>query len=725
MRLLLITPPFTQPNTPYPATQYLKGYLNQLNISSFQADLSLEVLLDVLSKRCLNDIFTQVEEAEIELDDNCYQIYLQKEQYFQWIDPVIHFLQGKNPTLAYQLSSKDVLPKASRFANAQLFSSAFGSPDIQDKAKYYATLFLEDIFDFIQTTIDQHFGFSRYAEHLSRAASRFDDIWHHVQHHKSLITSFLEKKIDHLLQRNNYDLVCITIPFIGNVFSAFRTGYYIKKCYPNVKVVMGGGYCNTELRNIYDERIFNCTDYITLDDGELPLQCLIEHIENGCFGPLKRTFKLVQGIVTYCNDATQKDVPQSEVGTPDYSDLNLSDYLQLMDMVNPMQRLWSDGRWNKMTLAHGCYWGKCTFCDVSLDYIGRYEPISAKVLVDRIEAIVKQTGSTGFHFVDEAAPPKLLRDVALEIIHRKLNISWWTNIRFEVKFNEDLCRLLKLSGCIAVSGGLEVASDRLLTLIQKGVTVTQVAKVCHAFQSAGIMVHAYLMYGFPTQTAQETIDSLEMVRQLMKLKLINSAFWHQFALTAHSPVGLNPELYHISIDGPEFGGFAQNDLFHTDKSCNHEEFSEGLSLSMFNYMQGKGMEIPVHQWFEFSVPKTSVRKDFIRNAINENHLDFRINDNNIVTYLGEKPIECIVDEEENHAEFIFHSSDDEIGLSVPIEVMDWVIYLFDSMDIRSGKYLLGKEFKASFQNQVQDLDFDDIVNSPFFHQFRKMGLMLI
>jgi hypothetical protein len=49
------------------------------------------------------------------------------------------------------------------------------------------------------------------------------------------------------------------------------------------------------------------------------------------------------------------------------------------------------------------------------------------------------------------------------------------------------------------------------------------------------MVHAYLMYGYPTQTIQETVDSLEMVRQLFKQSL-QSGFWHQFAMTAHSPL---------------------------------------------------------------------------------------------------------------------------------------------------------------------------------------------
>jgi radical SAM superfamily enzyme YgiQ (UPF0313 family) len=88
-------------------------------------------------------------------------------------------------------------------------------------------------------------------------------------------------------------------------------------------------------------------------------------------------------------------------------------------------------------------------------------------------------------------PIKVKSSKPIEILKRKLVLSWWTNVRFEKSFTRDLCLILKASGCIAVSGGLEVASDRLLELIDKGITVSQVAKVNRHFTEAGIMVHAY------------------------------------------------------------------------------------------------------------------------------------------------------------------------------------------------------------------------------------------
>ena len=191
------------------------------------------------------------------------------------------------------------------------------------------------------------------------------------------------------------------------------------------------------------------------------------------------------------------------------------------------------------------------------------------------------------------------------MIERKVFISWWTNIRFEKTFNYELCALLAKPGCIAVTGGLEVASDRLLNMMKKGVTIEQVAKVTQAFSENNILVHAYLMYGFPTQTAQETIDSLEVVRQLLINGCIHSGFWHRFTATAHSPIGSNPTAYQIKITGPKFKGFAQNDLWHNDPTgANHDDFRDGLNNALQNYLNGIGLDLDLQDWFDFEIPST-------------------------------------------------------------------------------------------------------------------------
>ena len=618
-RILLVTPPLIQPNTPYPATLYLKGFLNTKNVDSRQIDLSLETLLSIFSKSGLEQLFKEVSTKKDYLSDNALRIYSLSLDYISTIDIVISFLQGKEQTMAQMICDDQFLPQASRFENTADLYSAFGEMGYRDKARHYATLYIEDLCDFITETVDSKFGFSRYAESLGRCASSFDEIYDTLKR-ESFTDKVMLDILDKHIKEYNPDMVAISIPFPGNLYSALRCGGYIKKRFPKIKVEMGGGFVNTELRSLSDIRVFEFTDFITLDDGELPLLRLIEAMKQTEFSTnnLIRTFLVDDDKVKFMNcDTGKSNVTMSETGTPDYSDLSLESYLSLIDVINPMHKLWSDGRWNKMTLAHGCYWGKCSFCDCSLDYISRYDPLSAKIIVDRIQEIVQKTGESGFHFVDEAAPPILLKEMALELLNRGVNITWWTNVRFEKTYTADLCRLLKASGCIAVAGGLEVASDRILKLINKGVTVEQVAKVAHSFTESGIMVHAYLMYGFPSQSEQETINSLEVVRQLFECKIVSSGFWHRFALTAHSPVCKDPDRFAIKENESDFGGFADNDRFYNDlHGAKHEKFGEGLRKSLYNYMHDIGLDYPLQDWFSFGIPKPQVAKSLIYKAIN-------------------------------------------------------------------------------------------------------------
>ncbi len=616
--VLFITPPFTQLNTPYPATAYLKGFLNTKNISSYQCDLGIEVLLQLFSSKGLTEMFGSIHLNE-SYSDNVQRILALKEEYIHCIDDVIRFLQGKNPTIAALIASRNFLPEAGRFQNTTDLQWAFGAMGIQDKAKHIATLFLEDLSDLICACVDEHFGFSRYAERLGRCANQFDELHMELQKPFSFIETILIRLLNEKITLTNPDLVALSVPFPGNLFSAFRCAQWIRHNHPHIKIAMGGGFPNTELRSLKDTRVFDYFDFITLDDGEAPIEQILKYINKEVeLNELKRTWLMIEDQVSYIDQGLCKDYKQADTGTPDYSDLLLDQYISAIEVANPMHSLWSDGRWNKLTMAHGCYWGKCTFCDISLDYIRLYEPLTARLLCDRMETIIRQTGTNGFHFVDEAAPPALMRELALEILRRNLIVSWWTNIRFEKSFTRDLCLLLKASGCIAVSGGLEVASDRLLELIQKGVTVAQVARVTRNFTESGIMVHAYLMYGFPTQTVQETVDSLEMVRQFFKLGILQSAFWHRFAMTAHSPIGMHPEQFNVQkIQDAEIR-FAENDVDFTDPSgVNHEQFSFGLKKSLFNYMQGIGLDEPLQNWFEHKIPQTTIKANAIETIILE------------------------------------------------------------------------------------------------------------
>ncbi|MDQ2793010.1 MAG: radical SAM protein, partial [Bacteroidota bacterium] len=686
-RILLLTPPLTQLNTPYPATAYIKGFLGGRGYAVTQADMGLQLVLRLFSTAGLQRIFREIEAGDFTLSDNAKRMLRLQNRYVATIAPVVRFLQNKDLTLASRICHGRFLPEASRFDNVADLETAFGTMGLTDQARHLATLYLEDLADLIKETVGPHFGFSRYAEKLALSATSFEPLHEALTAVPNLLDQLLLEELEPLLARVQPDMVGFTVPFPGNLYGALRLAKRIKEISPATVTIMGGGYPNTELRDIKEPRFFDYIDYLTLDDGEgpwlrllegwaaahatgiaafkatnpallsagvvltstdaaslgsidvllatdvVPLSsmCALPAVDATLLSPmpalpeaatalsspiaalpggllpdiaLQRTFlRTAAGEIEYRNQAFA-DVPHAEVGTPDYSDLPLTEYLSVLEVLNPMHRLWSDGRWNKLTVAHGCYWKRCSFCDVTLDYISRYETAPSTLLVDRIEQIIQQTGQTGFHFVDEAAPPLALRDLAVELLKRRVPITWWGNIRFEKTFSADLCRLLAASGCIAVSGGLEVASDRLLALMEKGVTIAQVARVADGFTQAGIMVHAYLMYGFPTETAQETVDSLEVVRQLFAAGVVQSGYWHRFSMTAHSPVGRNPAKYQVEAIGPEPAGFAWNDLWHDDPlGTDHEAYGPGLAKSLYNYLHGVLLDAPVGSWFDFRTPR--------------------------------------------------------------------------------------------------------------------------
>lgn len=726
--ILLITPPFTQLNTPYPATAYIKGFLNTKGISAHQMDLGIEVILGLFSKDGLIAMFDfAAVNRNSDWSHNVSRIYALRDTYIETIEDVISFLQGNNQTFARQVCSDNFLPQASRFSQLEDLDWAFGNMGMQDQAKHLCTLYLEDISDFIVATVDENFGFSRYAERLGRSANSFDELYETLQSQPTYIDEITLAILEETIKTTAPKLVCFSVPFPGNLYSALRCSQYIKETYPEIKVAMGGGFPNTELRSISDPRVFDFVDFITLDEGELPLEILASNVldpsdTNPNHGFYKRTFLMENGKVVYNDFSLRKDYVHSMVGTPDYSDLLLDQYISVIEIMNPMHSLWSDGRWNKLTMAHGCYWGKCTFCDVSLDYIGNYQPMSASLLVDRMEELIAQTGEKGFHFVDEAAPPALMRDVALEIIKRKLVVSWWTNIRFEKSFTWDLCQLLKASGCIAVSGGLEVASDRLLKLIKKGVTVAQVAQVTRNFTEAGIMVHSYLMYGYPTQTAQETVDSLEMVRQLFELGVIQSGFWHQFALTAHSPISLEPDAYGVIPDQKEIK-FANNDIAFTDNTgIDHTLFSEGLKKSLFNYMHGVCFEFELQEWFEIEVPETTIQEDYIQECLDEEHsVDPKLSSK--IYWLGSLPLLSIDINNGGLSLLTFHLKNETLNLETETHIGQWLIDMLAKLKPTQSTPITYGDLQTDFEKHNDN--FEAFWQSDMVSDLREYGLVVL
>ena len=559
MRILLITPPLTQLNTPYPATAYLKGYYKAQGADVRQVDLGIEVADRVLSQEFLSDIGLE-EQARL-------------------IEPVKRFLRGQDDTLGPRIANRSLLPEGKRFEqlDEDNLEWSFGVSGTTDKAMHLATLFIEDIADYVREHVDPHFDLVRYAEYLSNDAPTFDPLYAELQQEPSVIDQMMLTLLADCVSEFSPDKVCLTVPFPGCLYGALRCGQWLKA---NTKatIEIGGGFPNTEWRQLSDQRIYEFCDEVVIDG---------------------------------CREADQY--------CPDFSDLPLDKYLSLTEMTNPMHRLWSQGRWNKMVMAHGCYWHRCAFCDTSLDYVCGYKPTDIEPLYNGLLKTARQKGVYGIHFVDEALPPVALKKFALLNARAGNPLYFWGNVRFEKTFSKDLAAFLSYCGLGGVSAGIESATGTGLESINKGTDIASITQACCAFKEAGILVHAYMIYGFWNDTAQSIIDSMETLRQFFTAGLLDSAFWHKFVLTRNSTVYNQWEkdgTLDLVSGADSSSAFARNNL-HFKGEEKFNKFGSPLDTALNAWMHGDRLEQKVQKWFDFQVPTPNVSRDFIEGLINQ------------------------------------------------------------------------------------------------------------
>ena len=604
MRVLLITPPMVQLNTAYPAVPALAAFLRQHGHAAAQADLSLALALRLFSPSGVEAVLRALRArfARRRRPPSVRHLLASAVPVRAALGAAVAFLQGRAPELAAKLAAPGWLPEGPRFAAMR--GLVDGEPtDVI--ARHRSSLFLDEIADAVREGLAPQFELARYAEHLAADATGFEPLARALAGRPTLLDRWIDDLADDAWRTHRPALVGLTVPFPGALYGAFRIARRMKACAPGIVTVLGGGYVNTELRDLDEPRVFDSFDYVTYDDGEIPLLRIAQGAA-GRAAVLVRTRRRRDGRVIFCDDPAAPPLRHRDRPAPDYAPVPRAGYLGMAESANRMHRLWSERPWLKLTLAHGCYWHRCAFCDTSLDYIRRYDPAPAETIVGWMERAMSDTGLAGFHFVDEAAPPALLGRLARLILARGLEVEWWTNIRFERQFTPELARLLRASGCLALTGGLESAHDRLLALMDKGTTVAQAATALRALHGAGILVHAYLIYGYPTQTAQETVDALETVRRLFAEGCLHSAYWHRFALTLHAPACRDQKRLHLRILDDRQGAFARNEVpFAEIGRRDPGRYGPGLRRAVYNFMHGVGLENDVRTWFDFAMPRPS------------------------------------------------------------------------------------------------------------------------
>lgn len=671
LNTLIIQPPLVQLNTPYPSGAYLLDFFNSLyeekNVKGRVEwfDLSNSFFHKIFCKHGIAHIFNSTFEKALKLssqyesqgDDNTAfhlrRFISQKEFWINWIDEIIAIVCSSNSKIsgrefAHEFIRSAHVPRGMRVEN---FLSNLNRDVSTDDAQILSSLALADLADYITMVYDQNFALIRYAEHLATSTAEFSETIEGLKapslndFYKPLL---LEKIASY---KNEPTLYCISVPFPGCFESALFSADLIRKeCGDNAIIIFGGGYVNTELREISEKGIFDYChilsydkgygSYIRLFDEFINAACGIED-EKQCFN-LKEAFEKIFDSRKFYNFSYLKNgsviIPLEKENeeykvlykkeheyirkiTPDYSHIDFTKYPRLADDTNPMHRIWNDGAWLKAYIAHGCYWHRCAFCDTTLDYVKDYCLTDINSLYDSLCVQAEKTGVHGIHFVDEACPPAALQNFALKNMavksSNKIPLTYWGNIRFEKTFDRDLADLLSAGGLTAVSAGIEIATGNGLSAVNKGTDMENIVNACCAFKEAGILIHSYMIFGFWSQSVQDLIDSMETLRQLFEAGLLDSAFWHKFTLTLHSTVyeeykkGKYPELKILPQKKTQF---AKNDL-HFEGEEKSEKFSAPLNAALELWMHGEKLSKPVESYFPFKMPKPSIAKDYIASLI--------------------------------------------------------------------------------------------------------------
>ena len=671
LNTLIIQPPLVQLNTPYPSGAYLLDFFNSLyeekNVKGRVEwfDLSNSFFHKIFCKHGIAHIFNSTFEKALKLssqyesqgDDNTAfhlrRFISQKEFWINWIDEIIAIVCSSNSKISGREFAHEFIRSAHvpRGMWVENFLSNLNRDVSTDDAQILSSLALADLADYITMVYDQNFALIRYAEHLATSTAEFSETIERLKapslndFYKPLL---LEKIASY---KNEPTLYCISVPFPGCFESALFSADLIRKeCGDNAIIIFGGGYVNTELREISEKGIFDYCHILSYDKGYGSYIRLFDEFKNAacgiedekqCFN-LKEAFESIFDSRRFYNFSYLKNgsviIPLEKENeeykvlykkeheyirkiTPDYSHIDFTKYPRLADDTNPMHRIWNDGAWLKAYIAHGCYWHRCAFCDTTLDYVKDYCLTDINLLYDSLCVQAEKTGVHGIHFVDEACPPVALQNFALKNMavksSNKIPLTYWGNIRFEKSFDRDLADLLSAGGLTAVSAGIEIATGNGLSAVNKGTDMENIVNACCAFKEAGILIHSYMIFGFWSQSVQDLIDSMETLRQLFEAGLLDSAFWHKFTLTLHSTVyeeykkGKYPELKILPQKKTQF---AKNDL-HFEGEEKSEKFSAPLNAALELWMHGEKLSKPVESYFPFKMPKPSIAKDYIASLI--------------------------------------------------------------------------------------------------------------
>lgn len=343
--------------------------------------------------------------------------------------------------------------------------------------------------------------------------------------------------------RERPDIVGISVPTRAQMLAATTLAYLIKQAGLDCHITLGGPHI-TMLREQLPRvpTLFDLFDSAVLFEGEDPLLQLADTLDAG--GDLAQVPDLIwrDGAQVRVNDPRLADSPSPDdssfvvrrggtgVRSPDFDGLPLDRYLA-PDLVLPL------------ITAHGCYHGRCAFCNVGYGTGQGFHALPVEQVLEQINALRTKYGVRHIFFADEAIPPRTLRELSVALAEQGSPVAWCGCARLEPGLSEPLLASMAAGGCRMLLFGLETASERMIQHMVKGTRRETMSRVLHASAQAGIWNHTFFFFGFPTETmqdAQETVNFLYAHQDAL-----HSASPGVFVLERYSPVHADPARFGV------------------------------------------------------------------------------------------------------------------------------------------------------------------------------------
>ncbi|KAA9000365.1 B12-binding domain-containing radical SAM protein [Paenibacillus spiritus] len=378
-------------------------------------------------------------------------------------------------------------------------------------------------------------------------------------------------------RQGHYRLAGISVTYVAQIPFALKLAQILKASVPDITVVLGGTAVSDHWKHINDRNaffdIFNNADACILGEGETAFVGILNMLEaGGTLSPIDNVIlnpRLPQSVPPQNVHIAYERLEQLSV--PDYSQLPWNQYLSPFPFV-----YYSPSR--------GCYWNKCTFCDYGLNFdspTSAWRQLNADLIMRDLREITKSYPYIYFS-VDVLAPSLLLR-LAERIVEEGLKLIWSAEIRLEEYWTPDKCRLLRQSGCVAVSVGFESGNQRILDLINKGTKADRLQDTIRIFSEAGIGVQIMGFTGFPTEKLEDAMGSIDFLRENRELWTFGGL--GQFTLTKGAIVAKEPERFGIEQVRPYRGEDIAWRLFYKEIDEENSSSSASSRKQIFSALQ--------------------------------------------------------------------------------------------------------------------------------------------